>query len=457
MRSINLRNARRRPEGERLAMQRTALDERISADGIAVTLRKLTVDIGVRQAGTAGETSAAGYIAGQFSSAGADVATETFPVKSRAVTQQHLAIRINGAWVPFPSSLFSNTPGTGGRLVEAPLVWFEAPAEYRRADFSHLRGKAVIHLGCHIESRDAYRRLMDAKPAFLLFVDVRFPGTAPLADGMFPAYTRALGAVPTVNVAFMDAWRWKAEGAAAARLRVHGGMVDGESQNVIADLPGADPNAGILFAGAHHDTQADSPGADDNATGVAGLIQLANALAPLPRRRTIRLISFGAEEQLSVGSAVYVRRHRAELAATGRLMFNFDSIGSWMGVNELTCNGPAELRQTVVPYFERRGLYVTTIPDICPYTDHFPFVAAGVPGLWLWRRNCTTGRFFHHRPDDDISRVSPALMAELIRAAAEFIGDMANAEPLPFPVAVPADQAAQVQGFWEDLFGGWEG
>src|SRR5262249_44179150 len=150
---------------------------------------------------------------------------------------------------------------------------------------SSLRGKAVVHLGCHIESREHYRRLIQAEPAFLLFVDVRYPGNTPLADGMFPAYTRAIGARPTVNVAYMDAWRWKVENASRARLAVTGGMQPGTSTNVIADLPASEADASLLYVGAHHDTQAGSPGADDNGSGVSGLLELARVLSQTPRRR----------------------------------------------------------------------------------------------------------------------------------------------------------------------------
>ena len=251
------------------------------------------------------------------------------------MTSESLEIRFGDLWQSFPCSLFSNTPGTDGKTIEAPLVFFESPTEYQRRDLSHLRGKAVVHLGCHIESRASYQRLMEAEPAFLLFVDIRFPGTAALADGMFPAYTRALGARPTVNVAYMDAWRWKSEGALAARLKVNGGMREGLSQNVVAELPGTDPEAGLIVLGGHHDTQAGSVGADDNASGVAAILEAARVLAPHARKRTIRFISFGAEEQLSVGSADYVRRHRDELSERGTFMANFDSFGSHMGWTEL--------------------------------------------------------------------------------------------------------------------------
>ena len=426
-----------------------------SPDRLEEHIRHLCVDLGVRLAGTDGEKEAADYVASEFGRAGADVSVETFPVRSRRVTEERLEVRVDGEWRSFACSLFSSTPGTEGKCVEAPLAFFEAPTEYQRDDLSHLRGKAVVHLGCHIESRDAYRRLIEARPAFLLVVDVRYPASTPRADGMFPSYTGDIGAVPTVNVAYDDAWMWSASGAQSARLTVAGGMGEGESQNVIADLPGSGDAPEQILLGAHHDTQADSVGADDNATGVAGLLELARVLAPLPRRRTIRLVSFGAEEQLSVGSAEYVRRHRGELGQRGALMLNFDSFGSWMGWNELIVNGPTELEAYVRPFFERRGAYVKILNEIMPYADHFPFVAAGVPGITLIRPNCTGGRFFHHRSDDDPTRVSPALMANLLDSAGDLISDLSARPALPFAVSVPERQAADVAHFWADLFGGW--
>jgi Zn-dependent M28 family amino/carboxypeptidase len=259
-----------------------------------------------------------------------------------------------------------------------------------------------------------------------------------------------------VNVAFLDAWRWKEEGATAARLSVSGGMRPSRSQNVVAELPGSEPESGALFLGGHHDTQAGSAGADDNAAGVAGLIELARVLRPLPRRRTIRLISFGAEEQLSLGSASYVRAHRTELTQSGRLMINFDAYGSWMGWTELVCNGPAELEAYLRPFFSRRGLYPRFLPQVFPYADHFPFVAAGVPGVYVGRPNCSAGRFFHHRPDDDMSRVSTSVVASLLTTAADIMADAAGRDALPFSAGIPEDQNQRVQAFWNDLFGGWE-
>jgi hypothetical protein len=427
----------------------------ISTRNLEEHLRALTRRIGVRLAGSAAERRAADYLAERFERAGARVSVEEFPMRERAVTAQELRVKLRGKWVSFPCSLFSSTPGTGGRTLEAPIVFAEAPAGLSDRDLRGFRGRAVVHLGCHIESREAYRRLVRAKPAFLLFVDVRYPGASPLADGMFPSYARDLGAVPTVNVAFLDAWRWKVEGASAARLRVAGGMRPSVSQNVVADLPGDGSSEEVLFMGAHHDTQADSVGADDNGTGVAALLEAARLLAPERRRRRIRLVSFGCEEQLSVGSAAYARAHRGELRRTGALMLNLDGLGSHLGWNVLICNGPPELEAWLPAFFRRAGEAVELKTGTLPYADHFPFAAAGVPSATLSRQNCATGRFFHHRPDDDLSRVSLSRVARLAATSAACLRQLASARSLPFPRRIPASLKGGIRRCWEDLFGGW--
>jgi hypothetical protein len=428
---------------------------RASSERLEADLRVLAEDIGIRLAGSPAEEAAARYVRGELERSGAQVHTESFPMRERRVESEELEVFLGGAWQRFPGSLFSNTPGTEGQWREAPLVFFESPAEYQRADLSHLRGKAVVHLGCHIESREHYRRLMEAGPAFLLFVDVRYPGAVPLADGMFPAYTEALGAVPTVNVAYMDAWEWKKEGAGAARLRVRGGMRPSTSQNVIAEFPGT--GGEILFVGGHHDTQAASPGVDDNGTGTAAVLELARLLRGLaPLRRAMRLVCFGAEEQLSVGSAEYARRHREELARSGAFMLNFDSFGSHLGWLELFAGGPQGMADFLSGAFAHHDLYLAAHTEVMPYADHFPFVAAGVPAATLIRSNCTAGRFFHHRPDDDLSRVSTGLMARVLDASLAALVELASAESLPFPRKIPDEQSAAVQHCWNDLFGGWQ-
>ncbi len=429
----------------------------ISAKNIERHIRTLTEDIGIRLAGSAGERQAVDYIAAQLRRVGAEVHVERFDVRERAVEEEHLEIHVDDKWRTFPCSLLGNARGTDGKTVEAPLVFFASQTDYQREDLSLFLGKALVHLGTHIETADYYRRLAEAKPAFVLFVDMRYPGTVATADGMFPAYTHAYGALPIASVSFMDAWHWRERGATAARLRVLGGMRPSSSANVIAELPGTDPDAGVLFVGAHHDTQADSVGADDNASGVAAVLELARALIDVPRKRTIRLISFGAEEQLSVGSATYARQHREELTRSGRFMLNLDSYGSLLGWTELSCCGPEDMGKYLNRCFVEQDEYVAIKNEVVPYADHFPFAVCGIPAAWLGRSNCTSGRFFHHRPDDTISRIGIPLAAKLVNISRECLAQIALADPMPFPPHMPQDLQTEVEAKWQDLFAGWAG
>ena len=82
---------------------------------------------------------------------------------------------------------------------------------------------------------------------------------------------------------------------------------DSEYQtNVIAELPGTVSKNCVFEIGAHYDTRPNTPGADDNASGLAGLLEIARALAGIKCRRTIRFCFFGMEETTRGGSRSHV-------------------------------------------------------------------------------------------------------------------------------------------------------
>ena len=123
----------------------------------------------------------------------------------------------------------------------------------------------------------------------------------------------------------------------AARLESTTGSVQKQTyqvsgntyENVIASL-GPETNERIVV-GAHYDAVEISPGADDNASGVAGLLELADLLVhdSLPMR--IELVAFTLEEPphfatAQMGSAV----HAGELASNNvpvRAMFSLEMLG----------------------------------------------------------------------------------------------------------------------------------
>ena len=136
-------------------------------------------------------------------------------------------------------------------------------------------------------------------------------------------------------------------------------------------------------------------------------------------------------------------------------MFNFDSFGSLLGWNTLSGSGPKELDAALAQCFEQEGQYFRREAGVLPYADHFPFNAAGIPGLTLMRLNCANGRFFHHRADDDMSRLDFDLMAASLNAVAAFTAKMSQVETLPFDLTVPSEDEPDINSCWEDLFGGW--
>ncbi|MEP6547257.1 MAG: M20/M25/M40 family metallo-hydrolase [Gammaproteobacteria bacterium] len=95
--------------------------------------------------------------------------------------------------------------------------------------------------------------------------------------------------------------------------RVHFEDADYNAYNILADLPGSDPAAGYVMAGAHLDSWVAADGAADNGAGSAVVMEAARILASIGAhpRRTIRFALWAGEEQGLLGSAAYVEKYLA--------------------------------------------------------------------------------------------------------------------------------------------------
>ena len=89
---------------------------------------------------------------------------------------------------------------------------------------------------------------------------------------------------------------------------VHFDDSDPNGYDIIADIPGRDPKAGYVMAGAHLDSWAAADGATDNAAGSAVVMEAARILSSLgvKPKRGIRFALWAGEEQGLFGSAAYV-------------------------------------------------------------------------------------------------------------------------------------------------------
>jgi len=85
-------------------------------------------------------------------------------------------------------------------------------------------------------------------------------------------------------------------------------------RNLVATLPGTEPQLPMLLLGAHYDGPPGSPGADDNASGVAVLLEAVRLLAGIRPRRTIKFVAFTLEEPQYIGRFLIGSGHFARVA-----------------------------------------------------------------------------------------------------------------------------------------------
>jgi Zn-dependent M28 family amino/carboxypeptidase len=171
-----------------------------------------------------------------------------------------------------------------------------------------------------------------------------------------------------------------------------------QSRNVIAMLPGSRyPDEAIVYS-AHWDhlgTHAEEPGdniyngAIDNATGVAGVLEIAERFTvqdPKPERSLVFLF-VTLEESGLLGSQYYAAHPAVPLADTVAVV-NLDAIPVVGPTRDLIVVGlgNSELEDVLRPIAGRQGrvLVGESAPEKGLFfrSDHFSFAKAGVPALY---------------------------------------------------------------------------
>ncbi|MSU72485.1 MAG: Zn-dependent exopeptidase M28 [Opitutus sp.] len=428
---------------------------------MAVALRELPGDwkilcegIGERRAGTTGERRAAEFIVQRLRDAGIPrVRTELFPCTSLHSARAEVQALTGKAWRKVEAAVVVGAPSTPGQVpVEGPLVWLEMPEAGHRLRPGGMRGQILGLFGPMPTSAAMHRRLVAAEPLAVIHIDERFPLSWTKNDGVYPYWARRYGMPPTLTVPYTEAWRWRCDGVARLRVRAVADLRRAESQNVVGELPGLEPRLPGLIITAHHDTQCGNPGADDNGSGVVSLLTLARALAGHSWRRTIQFASFGAEEQLSVGSTAFVRRHKTGTERTG-LVLNFDSVASPLGHFSLWLAGDPRLARFATRRLAQGGLDAEVRHVITPFVDCFPFNRAGIPSIWFRRTNFVGGRWQHHSRHDTLANVSVTELSRLLTAIGPLVHDLANRKTWPFEGRLNRTQRAGAVRISRELLG----
>jgi hypothetical protein len=218
---------------------------------------------------------------------------------------------------------------------------------------------------------------------------------------------------------------------------------DNNCRNILAMIEGSDPQLAqeVVAIGAHYDhvgygTQRNSygpwgyihNGADDNASGVAALLEVAQALSQLPEppRRTILIAFWDGEEKGLLGSKHWVR---SPTVALNRLkcFLNVDMVGRLTNrrVEVYGTRSAAGLRQ-LMSSANHSGLDLDFTWQMREDSDHWPFFNQNVPILMLH----TGLHKDYHRPSDDAHLLNHEGLEEVSRLMFQSVLSLANADQL---------------------------
>ena len=222
------------------------------------------------------------------------------------------------------------------------------------------------------------------------------------------------------------------------------------------------PDERVLVV-AHYDTVEESPGADDNASGVAVLLELARVLEPLRFERTVQFAAVNLEERQEEGpmetaclfgsralageaaeqgwqivgaivleSIAYAGREIVQRTPEG-LPVTLPEAGDFLGVvgNEASMG----LVEAFVQAPGRHGIPLPIVPLVVPgrgealpatrRSDHAAFWDRGYPAVMLTDtadfRNAN-----YHQPTDTLDTLNLAFAAEVCRAVAGVVIDLAG-------------------------------
>ncbi|HZD06222.1 MAG TPA: M20/M25/M40 family metallo-hydrolase, partial [Longimicrobiales bacterium] len=210
---------------------------------------------------------------------------------------------------------------------------------------------------------------------------------------------------------------------------------DPSSYNVLAEIPGSDPDIGgeVVMVGAHLDSWHSATAATDNADGAAAVLEAARILSALGvrPRRTIRFALWGGEEEGLLGSRAWVERHLAgpenrEARDRFSVYFNQDIGGG--GIYGVYLQGNEAATPILDAWVEalrdvgtRRNVHASI-----GSSDHMSFEALGLPGFSTVQdytdydtRTHHTNQDFYERLTEEGLRRSAVVLASLLYQAAE--------------------------------------
>ncbi|MBO4883947.1 MAG: Zn-dependent exopeptidase M28 [Clostridia bacterium] len=376
----------------------------------------------VHTGGSAEELHVAEYLRARAEALGAEARLEAFPVAMS--TMRAASLTADGRAVPCEGYRCC-----GSGEIEAPLCYLPNTDP---ASLTKVKGKIVL-LDSGLRYF-VYHDLLDNGALGFITYDgnVNFRDND-IDERELRGYVATGRKALSVNVNAKEALKLVKDGVKTVRIAVSQDEYEGESHNVIAELPGATDEWIALTA--HYDTVPLSRGSYDNMSGCIGLMEILEAMkAGAPHRYGLRFVFCGSEERGLLGSKAYVQAHEAELNKIV-LNINLDMIGSIMG-RFIACVSAEEALAGYIRYFAAQRGWGIDVRTGVYSSDSTPFADKGVPAVSFARLAPPTQSNIHSRYDT-MALLSEEQLRQDSGFAAAFTAGMADAVKCPVKREIP--------------------
>jgi hypothetical protein len=234
------------------------------------------------------------------------------------------------------------------------------------------------------------------------------------------------------------------------KFGLHGGgpedsfyQTGNSSNNILALVEGRDAalKDQVILIGAHYDhvgygsyRNSYGPigrihnGADDNASGVAALLEVAEAVSRLPEKpmRSILFAFWDGEEKGLLGSKYWIDHPTVPLDRV-KLAINIDMIGRLRNSRvEVFGIRTTEGLRRLVSRQNAASLWLDFNWNVRPDSDHYTFYSRNVPILMLH----TGLHDDYHRPSDDAEKINGKGLNQIARLLFGVLIDLADAPDL---------------------------
>lgn len=358
-------------------------------------LEHLSLDIGIRAGGTAGEQQAADYMRDQLASWGYEASEQAFPIQVYQPITTTLEETAPVAKVMSPLPLINAGPGTAeGEIAIIPNLG--EPADFQRANVAGriaLIKRGTLTFSAKVQNAESFGAI-----GVIVYND---------RPGNVQAPLREPSTIPAVTISQEEGEALVAAaqaGIVSVRMSIEANVSAGESHNVIGRSPGSDCR---LLIGGHYDSVPAGPGANDNGSGTVVAMEIARVLATRGETAHACFTLFGSEELGLLGSAYYASQLTPAESASIIGVLNFDMLG--VG-NEWPFIGSDSLTQLALQVATQNGISarIEAGLPIGVGSDHASFVPLGIPVI-LFNCFCDSN---YHLPTDRFEFVKPARLEE---------------------------------------------